>query len=86
MQMVSVVFSNLPKEAWDIPLIAIKLHTLRPQSAYCFDTGFSCEEIETRIKELALEYLSQVNETHNGITWSEAMENISVDLWEKHAE
>lgn len=73
------------KEAWDMPLIAIKLHTLRPQREYCFDTGFSGEEVETRIKELALEYLSQVNETHNGITWSEAMENISVDLWEKHS-
>lgn len=67
-----------------MPLIAIGLHTLTHRSEYCFRLDFAIEEFETRIKALALEHLSQINDTYNGITWTEALENISIDLWEKH--
>ena len=64
--------------------IAIILRTLTHAAKYHFCIHFPAGEIETRAKTLALEHLNRTNSTQNGITWANALENISDDLWEKH--
>lgn len=65
-------------------VIILCLQALTHLTGRCFLISFPFEKFDAKIKELGMDYLRQIHNLQQGLTWRDALVNIPDELWEAH--